>query len=517
MEAEYAEHLKFLPICKYSGFLESASQSKNSKGSTLKTCSKYGILCYHNGDVLQIGRVAEIEEAVLSMLQKGETGNLSLPFKTEITVPADFKDDTIGNLSISHDGMLLAVSIRCSVFVFAVTDILQGAEKRPLFQKLIGTSNSAEHSLNSLSWSKAESEPAYLLAVSSEAMLQVLDVSGNTVVQSEGYTAGDWHPSRNLLALGTSADELLICDLNLTVLAAAPGETENMTTHHIHWVQQAWIFVGRFGCEPGNRNASKVPLEIDFTAYKYDASAQELSTEEEHHFGEEIHYPCDDIPGLRHIFYTEYFDAWKTLLVGTNMAQHMRLITFKNEGNWVMSEVDDRSMVTCPNKEGTQRGTFTGLALCLNGGKPVPNVDKFKLKREKPWPASPLLFSATSGGLLMMYSCQNAQAPGAGNVAAAPLPSPGTASKAAPPPQKVTQPNPQINSSYPPMPVKAPTQLGGASVLAKPAAKEISSYPPMSSKAPTPFGGTTASAKPVAKENSSYPPMASKADRKSVV
>jgi len=227
MEAEYAEHLKFLPLCKYS--LESESQTKNSNGSVLGACSKHGILSYYDGRGLQIGRVTEIEEAILCQLEKGEKCSLSLPFKSEIKFPADFQDNTIGNLSISQDGVFLAVSISCSVFVFAVKEILQDAENRPLFHKVIGDSSSAKQYLNSLTWSKAESLPAYLLAVTSEASLQVFDTSGNTVVQAEGYTAGDWHPSQNLLALGTSNGRLHIADLNLTVFALTTSEAQNFT------------------------------------------------------------------------------------------------------------------------------------------------------------------------------------------------------------------------------------------------------------------------------------------------
>ncbi len=411
---QLTQDIELRPICQIEipGGRTDLGGGHDEKCLGLAASDACGILLVSTSWGLHVIRIRDIERDGVHAVEKGKAGSM-VQFNAIASPSLGSRPSFI---DISADGGVVAISVggaekggRSVVSLHHMALLCKGDCKGAFCTKDFDSVVTALHIRPPQgSQSPSSQQQPEVLVVLKAGEAAVVRSSGLVDSISRGeeglsYTAGDWSPSGEMIALGCSNS----CDLvvlnassldTITLQTSRPTEAELAGEGYkrldfVAWLSDSLLYAVYCSTVDSDGELIVTSSGVLWKIVEGGAEAEPVA------FDNGVCFPSFGIPSTSH--HQFYLSAlmkgnWKAAIMASSVSADIALL-MERECEWILGEPDEDYRITLPMTADEQNTFPRGLAVSLNGSMSLPY-------REDSDPPSPLVFVMNNEGLLKMYT-----------------------------------------------------------------------------------------------------------------
>ncbi len=412
LSTQLTQEIEFRSICQVEipGGEADLGGNHDKKCSVLASSDACGVLLVSASSGLHVIRIRDIERNGINVVEKGKAGS-TVQFNAIASPSLGSRPSFI---DISKDGGVVAIAVEglgdaglSVVSLHHMALLCKGNCEEPFcvrdFDSKVTALRIRPHPLESHS---SQQQPE-VLVVTKAGEAAVVRSSGPVESITRGdelsYTAGDWSPSGEMIALGCSNS----CDLvvlntssldTITLQTSKPIEAELSEGGHKHLDFVVWLNDNLLYTLYCSTEDSDGELIVTSSGVLWKIS-QGGSQAEPVKFDNGVCFPSFGVPSTTH--HQFYLSAtlkgeWKAAILASSVSADIPLL-LEREGEWILAEPDEDYQITLPMTSDDQNTFPRGLAVSLNASISLPYSEDSD-------PPSPLVFVMNNEGLLKMYA-----------------------------------------------------------------------------------------------------------------
>ncbi len=412
LSTQLTQEIEFRPVCQVEipGGGADLGGGHDEKCSVLAASDACGVLLVSTSWGLHVIRIRDIERDGVNAVERGKAGSM-VQFNAIASPSLGSRPSFI---DISRDGGVVAIAVGGSedgglsvVSLHHMALLCKGNCEEAFCTKDFDSMVTALRIRPPPRGSHSSQQQPEVLVVTKAGEAAVVRSSGSVDSITRGeelsYTAGDWSPSGEMIALGcsNSCDFVVLNTSSLDIITlqnSRPTEAELTEEGYKRLDYVAWLSDNLLYAVYCSTEDSDGELMVTSSGVLWKI-AQGGSQAEPVAFDDGVCFPSFGVPSTTH--HQFYLSAvlkgdWKAAILASSVSADIPLL-LERGGEWILGEPDEDYQITLPMTSNDQNTFPRGLAVSLNASMSLSY-------REDSDPPSPLVFVMNNEGLLKMYA-----------------------------------------------------------------------------------------------------------------